>query len=101
MKVAVLMGSANDHDKMAPAAETLARFGIEADVRVLSAHRNPVQVAELASSARENGSGAISGPVPSSTRTVIAPSPPAAPRLSSHWPAGRRPALRDPCCSRG
>lgn len=55
MKVAVLMGSANDHDKMAPAAETLARFGIEADVRVLSAHRNPAQVAELASTAREQG----------------------------------------------
>lgn len=55
MKVAVLMGSANDADKMAPAAETLARFGIEADVRVLSAHRNPAQVAALASSARDEG----------------------------------------------
>ncbi len=55
MKVAVLMGSANDHDKMAPAAETLARFGIEADVRVMSAHRNPVAVAELAASARDDG----------------------------------------------
>src|SRR6266540_2474629 len=32
------MGSASDKDKMAPAAETLARFGIEADVRVVSAH---------------------------------------------------------------
>lgn len=55
MKVAVLMGSANDADKMAPAAETLAKFGLEADVRVLSAHRNPAQVVELVSSARENG----------------------------------------------
>jgi len=55
MKVAVLMGSASDAEKMAPAAETLARFGIEADVRVLSAHRNPAQVAALASSAREQG----------------------------------------------
>jgi 5-(carboxyamino)imidazole ribonucleotide mutase len=55
MKVAVLMGSASDQDKMAPAAETLSRFGIEADVRVLSAHRNPRQVAELASNAREQG----------------------------------------------
>lgn len=55
MKVAVLMGSASDQEKMAPAAETLAKFGIEADVRVLSAHRNPVQVAELVSTARENG----------------------------------------------
>ena len=55
MKVAVLMGSANDSEKMAPAAETLQRFGIEADVRVLSAHRNPDQVVELVSTARENG----------------------------------------------
>jgi len=55
MKVAVLMGSASDNDKMAPAADTLARFGIEADVRVLSAHRNPTQVVELVSTARENG----------------------------------------------
>lgn len=55
MKVAVLMGSASDKDKMAPAAETLGKFGIEADVRVLSAHRNPAQVVELVSTARENG----------------------------------------------
>lgn len=54
-KVAVLMGSPRDGDKMAPAAETLERFGIEADVRVLSAHRNPAQVVELVSSARESG----------------------------------------------
>ena len=55
MKVAVLMGSASDQEKMAPAGETLAKFGIEADVRVLSAHRNPGQVSELVSTARENG----------------------------------------------
>ena len=55
MKVAVLMGSPRDGDKMAAAAETLERFGIEADVRVLSAHRNPAQVAELASGARDEG----------------------------------------------
>ena len=55
MKVAVLMGSASDKDKMAPAADTLEKFGIEADVRVLSAHRNPAQVVELVSTARENG----------------------------------------------
>ena len=55
MKVAVLMGSPSDRDKMAPAAQTLEGFGIEADVRVLSAHRNPDQVVALASTARENG----------------------------------------------
>ena len=55
MKVAVLMGSPNDGDKMAPAADTLARFGVDADVRVLSAHRTPDKVAELARSARDEG----------------------------------------------
>src|SRR5262245_37377652 len=49
------MGSASDTEKMQPASDTLARFGIEADVRVLSAHRNPAEVVELVSSAREDG----------------------------------------------
>lgn len=58
-KVAVLMGSPNDGAKMAPAAETLAQLGIEADVRVLSAHRNPTEVARLASTARDEGYAAF------------------------------------------
>lgn len=59
MKVAVLMGSASDREKMQPAADTLEKFGLEADVRVLSAHRTPAAVAELASTARENGYAAF------------------------------------------
>jgi 5-(carboxyamino)imidazole ribonucleotide mutase len=55
VKVAVLMGSASDAAKMAPASETLGRFGIEADERVLSAHRTPEAVAELARGARQSG----------------------------------------------
>ena len=55
MKVAVLMGSTSDEDKMAKARETLEMFGLEVDWRVLSAHRNPAQVVDLASTARENG----------------------------------------------
>ena len=55
MKVGVLMGSPRDGDKMAPAAETLERFGLEADVRVLSPHRNPAEVVDLVSGAREAG----------------------------------------------
>jgi 5-(carboxyamino)imidazole ribonucleotide mutase len=53
------MGSTSDKDTMAPAADTLARYGVEADVRVMSAHRTPAIVAEFASSARANGYGAI------------------------------------------
>jgi 5-(carboxyamino)imidazole ribonucleotide mutase len=49
------MGSPNDREKMQPAADTLERFGLEADVRVMSAHRSPDLVTGLASSAREQG----------------------------------------------
>ena len=58
-RVAILMGSASDRDKMAPAADTLARYGIEADVRVMSAHRTPAAVADFASSARDAGYATI------------------------------------------
>ena len=34
MKVAVLMGSPNDMDKMTPAKDTLEQFGVEADVQL-------------------------------------------------------------------
>ena len=59
MKVAVLMGSPNDQPKMAPATATLAEFGIEADERVMSAHRTPAAVAEFATNARQNGYAAV------------------------------------------
>ena len=58
-KVAILMGSPNDGDKMAPAAATLERYGIEADVRVMSAHRSPALVAGFVSGAREAGYSVI------------------------------------------
>lgn len=58
-RVAILMGSASDKDKMAAAADILARYGIEADVRVMSAHRTPAAVADFASSARDEGYAAI------------------------------------------
>jgi 5-(carboxyamino)imidazole ribonucleotide mutase len=59
LKVAVLMGSPNDMDKMKGAGETLERFGIEADVRVMSAHRTPADVAAFASAARAEGYAAV------------------------------------------
>ena len=58
-RVAVLMGSPNDGDKMAPVAATLERYGVEADVRVMSAHRSPALVSEFVSGAREAGYQAI------------------------------------------
>src|SRR4051794_40941668 len=53
------MGSPNDREMVQPAADTLEKFGIEADVRVLSAHRDPAGVAAFASGARANGYAAI------------------------------------------
>ncbi len=59
VKVAVLMGSATDQDKMTPAVEMLRRFGVQAEQMVLSAHRNPEQVSGFASAARDNGYAAL------------------------------------------
>ena len=58
-KVAILMGSPNDRPKMDPAAETLAAFGITADVHVMSAHRTPAKVADFVGRARAEGYAAI------------------------------------------
>jgi 5-(carboxyamino)imidazole ribonucleotide mutase len=58
-KVAILLGSPNDAGKMAAAGETLEQFGVEADVRVMSAHRTPAKVAEFIGGAREAGYSAI------------------------------------------
>ncbi|MDQ1375711.1 MAG: 5-(carboxyamino)imidazole ribonucleotide mutase [Actinomycetota bacterium] len=58
-RVAVLMGSANDKEKVEPAAEILRRFGVEVVVEVISAHRNPSSVTAFAAKARENGYGAV------------------------------------------
>jgi len=59
MKVAVLMGSPSDEKKMEPAGATLDEFGVDADVRIMSAHRTPAAVAEFARTARENGYSAV------------------------------------------
>jgi len=59
VKIAVLMGSPNDRDKMAPALKTLAEFGVEAEEHVMSAHRTPAAVAEFARNARANGYAAL------------------------------------------
>jgi len=58
-KVAVLMGSKNDHPKMQGAVDALKLFDIEADVHVLSAHRQPYEVSHMATHAREEGYSAF------------------------------------------
>jgi len=60
-KVAILMGSANDEGKMAGAKEMLERFGIEVDMHVMSAHRNPHDVGKFATGARDAGYSVLIG----------------------------------------
>ncbi|MBQ0063535.1 MAG: 5-(carboxyamino)imidazole ribonucleotide mutase [Prevotella sp.] len=55
MKVGILMGSRSDMEVMRPAWETLEDFGIETEVRVISAHRAPHLLVEWAETARERG----------------------------------------------
>ncbi len=58
-KVAIIMGSESDRSVMEEALPYLDYFGIEADVKVMSAHRTPHAVQEFVSAARDNGYAAI------------------------------------------
>jgi 5-(carboxyamino)imidazole ribonucleotide mutase len=53
--VAVVMGSTSDWETMQHTDETLTRFGVAHECRVISAHRTPTQSAEFAASAEERG----------------------------------------------
>ena len=54
-KVGILMGSKSDFDVVKPAVSVLKKFGVEVEVRVISAHRTPDEAHEFASSAKEKG----------------------------------------------
>jgi 5-(carboxyamino)imidazole ribonucleotide mutase len=54
-QVGVIMGSDSDWPVMSAAAEALREFGIEPEVRVVSAHRTPREMLEYASSAAARG----------------------------------------------
>jgi len=53
--VIVLMGSKSDWEVMRQADETLTKFGVPHECRVLSAHRTPVETAEYISEAEGRG----------------------------------------------
>ena len=53
--VGIAMGSASDLPTLEPAAEVLSRFGVEHELRVLSAHRTPDAMADYARSAVSRG----------------------------------------------
>ena len=58
-KVAVIMGSETDRPVMEAALPYLDHFQVPYEVHVLSAHRNPDQVARFATEARGNGFGVL------------------------------------------
>ena len=53
------MGSDSDLPILTPAIDKLKSFSIPHEVRVISAHRTPLQAIEFASKAKENGFGVI------------------------------------------
>jgi 5-(carboxyamino)imidazole ribonucleotide mutase len=59
MKVMIIMGSQTDEAVMSECQNWLNWFGIENNMIVASAHRNPDKVRELMVTARENGYGAV------------------------------------------
>ena len=54
-KAAILIGSESDRHIMESSRPYYEYFDIEMDLRVMSAHRNPDEVSQFASSARDNG----------------------------------------------
>lgn len=58
-KVLILMGSESDRERMEKAVPILRDAGVDCDVIVSSAHRDPDRTAELARTAEEKGYGAV------------------------------------------
>ncbi len=59
MKVAFVMGSDSDLPVVEKGVKTVKDFGVEVEVRVISAHRTPYAAEEFARDAEKNGIGVI------------------------------------------
>lgn len=59
MKVAVLMGSKSDLTVMEESAATLKQFGLDCEMRIMSAHRSPEEVLTFSKDAKANGFSVI------------------------------------------
>ena len=80
-RVLVMMGSESDRPAMQKGVDVLAEAGVEVEVIVSSAHRDPVRTAEIASTAESNGfsvvvcgaglSAALPGVVAAHTRLPV------------------------------
>jgi len=60
-KVAIVMGSSSDWKVVEHGFKTLKEFGVEAEVKVMSAHRTPHEACEFAENAAKNGFKVIIG----------------------------------------
>ena len=59
MKVSVVMGSISDREVAEKSVKILEKFGIEVDLRVISAHRTPFKAMDFAKTAEDLGTEAI------------------------------------------
>ena len=55
MKVAIVMGSKSDYEVVSKAEAILKEFGVDYEVRIISAHRTPNQAYEFAENAEKKG----------------------------------------------
>lgn len=55
MKAAIIMGSTSDLPKVEPAIEILKKYGVEVNVRCLSAHRAHLGLSQFIEEANSNG----------------------------------------------
>ena len=58
-RVAILMGSVSDEAVMKKCADVLEHFGVEYEVHIMSAHRNPDEVDAFAQTAEKQGFAVI------------------------------------------
>ncbi|MBD5632733.1 MAG: 5-(carboxyamino)imidazole ribonucleotide mutase [Clostridia bacterium] len=54
-KIAVIMGSKSDYNVVKSAVEVIKSFGVQTEVRVISAHRTPEEAHDFAKNAAKNG----------------------------------------------
>lgn len=54
-KVGIVMGSQSDFPVVKKSVDVLKKFGVDVEVRVVSAHRTPFEAADFAGKAKENG----------------------------------------------
>lgn len=54
-KIAIIMGSKSDFSVVKPAVDVIENFGVETEVRVISAHRTPEEAREFSSTAKDKG----------------------------------------------